>query len=305
MNGKPAQASMEYIMIAGLVALVIIPTTFIFYRYASDSAEEIDRAQIDKLGRDIVSTAETVYYLGEPSRIVISERLPKNVRNISVEQDPATGTYLFEISVSHGGTISVFSFPTKVNIFSAFSSEDFNAGVKNVRIEAKKDRTGTPFSAVTFDRPLLRAFVTSVAYSGAIGGIKEADATCSQLATSASLGDGWQAWLSNSTVNAKDRIPNGVYVRVDNKLVAANIDNLTSGALISPISLDEGGTDVGALALAWTGTKADGTAGSGNCGNWLAFGSGTIGVPAETNSQWTDDSSFSCSDSARFYCFEK
>lgn len=151
MRGSLAQASMEYVMIAGFVALVIIPTTFLFYSYASDSAEEIDRAQIDKFGNDVVSTAETVYYLGHPSRMTISERLPKNVQSISIDRDPSTGTYLFAIAATSKSGVINLTFPTKVRLLGEFSQNAISPGEKSVKIYAGPNLNNNPFVAINLE----------------------------------------------------------------------------------------------------------------------------------------------------------
>ena len=61
-----AQASMEYLLVAGLIILVILPSIYIFYSYSHRSNVEISQSQLNKVGRGIVDAAEEVYYLGEP-----------------------------------------------------------------------------------------------------------------------------------------------------------------------------------------------------------------------------------------------
>jgi len=135
-RNKSAQAAMEYLMMMGLITIIIIPTTFLFYSYASESAEDIDKAQIDKFARDLITTAETVYYLGYPSRIVIKERLPNTVESISVVQDPVSGIYLLIVDVRTQDGISTQSYPTAVNILGVFGEETITAGIKTIRVEA-------------------------------------------------------------------------------------------------------------------------------------------------------------------------
>jgi len=142
---------MEYIMVAAFITMVIIPTTFLFYTYASDSSEEIDRAQVDKFGRDVVATAETVYFLGYPSRIVIEERLPKNVVSVSVDHDATTDVYLFAIAVRSKVGISNFTFPTTAKIMGVFSDEGINFGQKKVRIYAGPNIDNNPFVAINME----------------------------------------------------------------------------------------------------------------------------------------------------------
>lgn len=308
MLGKPAQASMEYIMIAGFVALVIIPTTFIFYRYASDSAEEIDQAQIEKFGRDVVSTAETVYYLGPPSRIFIEERLPKNVQSISIEQDPATGTYLFAIAASSKSGIVNFTFPTKVSILGAFGPEDITTGMKKVRIEAEKGAGSELFVSIAF-REQGKVFVTSETYTGNLGGLAGADAKCQALADAAGLTGTWRAWLSTATENAKDRVSNRKYVRTDGALVAINIGDLTDNTIANPINIDESGNQITIDLFVWTGTTSIGVASSdARCNDWTSGTPsvmGRRGVSTATTGMWTSVFTTACDVSNRLYCFER
>jgi len=53
----------------------------------------------------------------------------------------------------------------------------------------------------------VRVFVTSSSWNGNLGGLSGAGAKCQQAADAAGLGGTWVAWLSDSTYDAKDRIP--------------------------------------------------------------------------------------------------
>lgn len=142
---------MEYVMIAGFISLVILPTTFLFYSYASDTAAEIDRSQVDKFGRDVIASAETVYYLGHPSRIVLEERLPNDVVSISIDQDPVTGTYLFAVALRNKGLISNFTFPTSVRILGNFGQRAITSGQKRVRVYAGPNINNKPFVTINLE----------------------------------------------------------------------------------------------------------------------------------------------------------
>ncbi len=299
---------MEYVMIAGFVALVIIPTTFIFYRYASDSSDEIDRAQVDKFGRDVVSTAETVYYLGPPSRIVLEERLPKNVQGISVYRDPATGTYTLSIATMSSGVMYNATFPTKVKIASLVDNESITPGLKSVRIEAEISDDGTSFAGITFREPL-RIFATSQLYKGDLGGLAGADSKCQALANAAGLAGTWNAWLSTSTVNAKDRITNQKYVRMDHARVAFGIEDLTDNLIANPIGLDENGVQPPENIPVWTGTTGSGVASSdARCNDWTNSDVsvlGRFGITTSKTATWTHFATFNCNTILRLYCFEQ
>ncbi len=303
MNMKSAQASMEYVMIVGFVALVIIPTTFIFYRYASDSAEEIDQAQIEKFGRDVVSTAETVYYLGAPSRIVLEERLPKNVQSISIDRDSVTGTYLFAIAANSQSGVTNLSFPTSVMLRGFFTSDDINFGQKEVWITAQKGSDGKPYVDLRFGN-WRRVFVTSASYASDFG-LAGADANCQAAADSANLGGVWTAWLSTSNTPAKSRIGDHRYVLVNTSIVVAeNKADLIDGSLENKIELNELGNPTSTVT--WTGTLEDGSASADTCSDWTSTeGSARFGFAAYADARWTSWVSMSCGEQVSLYCFEK
>jgi len=307
MKGHSGQAAMEYMLIVGLVMLITVPTVFLFYKSASDSSKQIDFAQVEKFGRNVISTVETVYYLGYPSRIVIEERLPNNVESISIDQDPTTGTYLLAIAIGTKAGVTNLTFPTQVNMLAAFGENDITPGIKNVRIEAKSGIGGQLFTAISFDGPLSRVFVTSITYDGNLGGITGANEICQQHADSSSLSGIWKAWLSNSTDNARDLIPDGTYIRVDDARIANNIDDLTDETIANPIQIDETGSDVGAVSV-WTGTGSDGIL-DNDCNEWEATtGNGMIGDSSATNGEWTESTappSASCGTTHAIYCFEQ
>lgn len=317
-RGARAQAAMEYVMIAGLVAMIIIPTTFIFYNYASDSANEIDGAQIDKFGRDVVNTAESVYYLGPPSRIIIEERLPKNIESISIERDSISGNYIFAIAGLAKAGISNVTFLSKVRIEGVFDVEDRAPGIKKVRISAEKDATGQPFVYIRFS-DFGRAFVSSATYSGNLlaaaqaispgfagDGLQAGDFLCQNLATAASLGGTWKAWLSSPTAAASSRIVDKAYKSTNNTLFANNLADLTDGALANAIHRTESGSYLPLTELTWTGTASDGQPHADTCTGWTGVGFGSAGDPSMQSADWTETIDLiDCAQEYHIYCFEQ
>ena len=131
---RKAQVAVEYLMIVGFIAALVIPTIFLYYSYASESIDDINKVQIDRLGRNIIETAERFYYYGHPSKVTIRETMPANVISITVEKDGAL--HLLIINASTGGQNSTFSFPTRVKINGTFGPRSFIQGEKKIRIEA-------------------------------------------------------------------------------------------------------------------------------------------------------------------------
>jgi hypothetical protein len=136
-------------------------------------------------------------------------------------------------------------------------------------------------------------FVTSrgVPTGANLGGLDGADALCDTLATavSAELGDKrWHAYLSTTTVNARDRIGTGPWFNQAGVLVANNVTQLVdqgAGGTLdqtwapgnAAIALDELGNQVPAGGAGGvqhdilTGTLLDGTVATGfTCSDWTA-----------------------------------
>jgi hypothetical protein len=79
--------------------------------------------------------------------------------------------------------------------------------------------------------PKASYFVTSVGLGkgGDLGGLAGADAHCADLANAAGIkGKTWRAYLSTSTVNARDRIGKGPWYNVKGVMVASSVDDLHS-----------------------------------------------------------------------------
>ena len=81
---------MEYLVIVGFVAVLVIPMILIFYTYADRTEDEIISNQIQKIGLKIGDSAEAMYYLGEPSRTKIRSYFPKNIHNVTIGNNEIT-----------------------------------------------------------------------------------------------------------------------------------------------------------------------------------------------------------------------
>jgi hypothetical protein len=121
---------------------------------------------------------------------------------------------------------------------------------------------------------------------GQLGGLAGADAHCQALADDAGIGaKTWRAYLSTSTVNARDRIGTGPWYNTDGVMVARNIEELHGDNNISnTTALDENGDTPDYLVLVdgaaeragdalvhdiLTGTNDDGRVAAGQtCNDW-------------------------------------
>ena len=160
-------------------------------------------------------------------------------------------------------------------------------------------------------------FVSSIMYTGDLGGLAGADAKCTALATAAGISGTFKAWLSAATIGPRDRflLSPYPYKLVDGTLIAVNWKDLTDATIAAPINKDEYGTLIQDTARVWTYTYTNGETfytkftGLNNCSNWTdsyAHICNGTGHTDATDKMWTDDETTSlCTEAAHLYCFQQ
>ncbi len=156
-------------------------------------------------------------------------------------------------------------------------------------------------------------FVTSVAYTGDLGGISGADAKCQALADASPnpriKGHTFQAWVSTITIAVSARFTHGSqpYVLGDATVVASDWADLTDGTLANGIDIDE----LDRLhdnANAWTATTSNGANyANAGCESWTngTNGSAIFGNVGGSGLGWSSNGPQPCPASNLLYCFEK
>ena len=77
-----AQIAMEYLIIIGFVAVITLPLVVIFQTHSRETSEDITATQVYQISKRIADAAETVYYLGEPSRVTLKAYFPSEINSI-------------------------------------------------------------------------------------------------------------------------------------------------------------------------------------------------------------------------------
>jgi hypothetical protein len=151
-------------------------------------------------------------------------------------------------------------------------------------------------------------FVTSTTHLPATFGadLSGADAICAARAQAADLAGTYVAWLSSSTVHARERLTGARgWIRMDGRPVVDRVEDLIAGRLFYPIRMDEHGEDVGVLgARVATGTRGTGEVAAETCMDYTDPAANVQGgYPWQTRVGWTNDSAGPCSTAMRIYCF--
>jgi hypothetical protein len=81
---KKSQIGIEYMVIIGFVLIVIMSLLGVAFFYSGSIRDRIKIIQINNFANKIITSSESVYYYGEPSKTTISVYLPESIENIQI-----------------------------------------------------------------------------------------------------------------------------------------------------------------------------------------------------------------------------
>ena len=105
-----AQSSLEYMLLIGFVTLAISIVLITAYFYINFSKDRIKENQVENFSGKIISSAESVFFSGEPSQTTITIYIPSGVEDINFNAKELEITY-----ITSSGTNKV-SFSSRVNL---------------------------------------------------------------------------------------------------------------------------------------------------------------------------------------------
>lgn len=128
-HSKKAQISIEYLSILGFVIIIIIFLGILSQVYSRQIEDQIIINQVDKLAKEIVDSAESVYYFGEPTKTTIKAYIPNKVEQIDITSEGIS----FKVRRQDGITDIAYASP--VNISGTLSNAP---GIRYIQIEARE-----------------------------------------------------------------------------------------------------------------------------------------------------------------------
>jgi len=105
-----AQSSLEYMLLIGFVTLAISVVLITAYFYINFSKDRIKENQVENFSGKIISSAESVFFSGEPSQTTITIYIPSGVEDINFNAKELEITY-----ITSSGTNKV-SFSSRVDL---------------------------------------------------------------------------------------------------------------------------------------------------------------------------------------------
>ncbi len=125
---KKAQVGIEYMIVMGFVTFAIISILALAILYSDRIKDRIKLNQIESFAVQLLNSAESVFFAGEPSKTTVRLYLPEGVNNITV----TTEYLIIETTISSG--LNRQSFKSKVPLAGAVSS---GQGIKKLSLQAR------------------------------------------------------------------------------------------------------------------------------------------------------------------------
>jgi uncharacterized protein (UPF0333 family) len=131
MEKRRGQISIEYLIVISFVTFVVLSVLGLAFFYSSQIRDTIKTNQMQNFCNKIISSAESTFYSGEPSRNTVTGHLPEGITNISIIKNS-----IFVEMVTSSGTNKI-AFPSNVPINGTIPK---SAGYKKILLEAKLDK---------------------------------------------------------------------------------------------------------------------------------------------------------------------
>lgn len=131
MKFKKAQAGIEYLIVVGFVTFIVIGILGIAFFYSNSVRDKIKTTQLSNFANKLISTCESVFYAGEPSKATITAYLPENVDSIEILDNELIFTYQTSTGVNK------ISFSSNVPISGTLGS---SSGLRRIQVLAQQNQ---------------------------------------------------------------------------------------------------------------------------------------------------------------------
>ena len=126
---KRGQISVEYLIVVGFVTFLVISVLAIAVYYSTGIQDRIKVSQMEGYATKLVSNAESVFFLGEPSRITINVYLPRGVQSVSI----ISQSLVITMETDSGAITRVFESDVPISAPGGLTN---NEGLKKLQLQA-------------------------------------------------------------------------------------------------------------------------------------------------------------------------
>lgn len=128
---KRGQVSIEFITIFGFIFLMTIPLIVIFFDQMGSVQDSISSNHLRNIAIKITDKAETMYYLGQPSKTTIKAYFPERIEYITISDREVVFGYM-----TTSGTVQEAISISQVNISGNLS---IKPGIHYIVVESSGD----------------------------------------------------------------------------------------------------------------------------------------------------------------------
>ena len=125
---RSGQVGVEYMIIIGFVTIAIMSILVLAYFYSNEIKDRIRLNQVENFAAQLVSSAESDFFQGEPSKTTVRLYLPEGIEAVTLDQY----NLIITTRTSSGQNIRAFSSDVILN--GTISSGE---GIKKLALEAK------------------------------------------------------------------------------------------------------------------------------------------------------------------------
>lgn len=111
-----AQVATEYLVIAGLVILIVIPLTFLYIKYTTESDYAITTAKVSSIANEISKLANSAYSYGQDTQLTIELDFPNGLESLEIPNTPGNKDIVFKVRDTQGDLVDIVK-QAEVNIF--------------------------------------------------------------------------------------------------------------------------------------------------------------------------------------------
>lgn len=130
---KKGQISIEYLIIVGFVTFIVIGILGVALFYSGSISDKMIMTQVENFANKIISSSESVFYAGEPSKATITAFLPKGVDSIEIDESED----VLIITVQTNSGINKILFSSNVHIIENGDAPlSSSQGLKKIEIAA-------------------------------------------------------------------------------------------------------------------------------------------------------------------------
>lgn len=126
-----AQVATEYLIIAGIVILLIIPITYLYVKYTSESDYAITTAKVSAIANEISKVANTAYVYGQDTQLTVDVDFPKGIESINFNGKDI----IFKVRNKQGELVDIVK-QAEVNLFTYGDSIPVTQGRKKIIVKS-------------------------------------------------------------------------------------------------------------------------------------------------------------------------